>query len=231
MNTKQSCIAVFLVSFLLLAGCNKNKPATATVPAAASAPATASAPAADSTPARRSRASVSSIAVPAAKTVRVGPAKLYPDTTLTTGVSATLNAADLTKRYTVGCTAGKTDCTYSDSHRNVSDAVHKQVYDEYKVPTAKRNINNGEVDHLYPMCAGGSNDIKNLWYQPAVNMWKGKNFGYHEKDHLETWVCSQIKDHKLEPKEAYDRITKDWVAFYLDQHLDQSKEGPDSDID
>jgi hypothetical protein len=30
------------------------------------------------------------------------------------------------------------------------------VYDKYNVPQAKRNIANGEVDHLYPLCAGGS---------------------------------------------------------------------------
>lgn len=88
------------------------------------------------------------------------------------------------------------------------------------MPQAKRNIRNGEVDHFYPLCAGGSNDIENLWYQPAVNEWKGRDFGYHAKDKLETPVCQQIKAGKLDPKEAYQRITTDWVKFYLDEGLE-----------
>jgi hypothetical protein len=85
--------------------------------------------------------------------------------------------------------------------------------------------------HLYPMCAGGSNDISNLWYQPAVNKWKGKNFGYHEKDELETYVCKQIVAGHLDAKVAYKRLTTDWVAFYLELQLDQSPEGKNEDLD
>jgi hypothetical protein len=138
---------------------------------------------------------------------------------------------ELTKKYTEGCSGGKAECTYSDSHRDVKESVHTKVYDEYKVAADRRNFQSGEVDHLFPMCAGGSNDIRNLWYQPAVNLWKGKNYGYHEKDHLESWVCLQIKAGKLDPKDAFERITKDWVAFYLAEHLDQAKLGMDADTD
>lgn len=151
---------------------------------------------------------------------RVGPAKLYPDPTMTPGLADTLRAADLTKRYTEGCPSGKTSCTYSQAHRNVPAGEHKQVYDEYNVPEDARNIQHGEVDHFYPLCAGGSNEIKNLWYQPAENEWNGKNFGFHEKDKLETYVCAQIKAHQMDPKDAFNRIQKDWVKFYLDEGLD-----------
>jgi hypothetical protein len=150
----------------------------------------------------------------------VGPASLYPDPTMTPGLAATLSVNDLTKAYTDSCPGSKRSCTYSQDHRNVPASVHKKVYDEYSVPQAERNIRTGEVDHFYPLCAGGSNDISNLWYQPAVNEWNGKEFGYHEKDKLETLICAQIKDHKLDPHEAYDKITKDWVRFYLDEGLD-----------
>jgi len=125
-----------------------------------------------------------------------------------------------TKKYTEGCPSGKTECTYSQTHRNVPASEHTKVYDEYNVPQPERNIKNGEVDHFYPLCAGGSNDIENLWYQPAANGWNGKDFGYHAKDKLETLVCEQIKAGKLEPKDAFKRITEDWVKFYLDEGLD-----------
>jgi hypothetical protein len=85
-------------------------------------------------------------------------------------------------------------------------------------------------DGVYPMCAGGSNDITNLWYQPVDNKWKGKNFGYHEKDALETYVCKQIVAGNLDPKKAYKRITTDWVAYYLESHLDKSSDGEDEAI-
>lgn len=150
----------------------------------------------------------------------VGPANLYPDASMTPGLADTLSRDELTKTYTDNCPAHKTTCTYSQDHRNVPAVVHTKVYDEYKVPQTERNGKSGEVDHFYPLCAGGSNDIKNLWYQPASNDWNGEHFGYHEKDKLEAYICAQIKDGKLDPQDAYDRITKDWVEFYLDEGLD-----------
>lgn len=151
----------------------------------------------------------------------VGPANLYPNSKLTPGRADTLDVNDLTSRYTERCPHAKTSCTYSQSHRDVSGPLHKRVYDEYNVPPAERNITSGEVDHFYPLCAGGSNDISNLWYEPADSGWNSRNFGYHTKDKLETYVCTQIKKGKLDPREAYDRMTKDWVKFYLDEGLDK----------
>lgn len=151
----------------------------------------------------------------------IGPANLYPNPTMTPGLADTLDISDLTKRYTEGCPRGKKSCTYSQAHRNVPAGEHRKVYDEYNVPKEARNIKNGEVDHFYPLCAGGSNDIKNLWYQPADNDWNGKNYGFHEKDKLETYICVQIKAGKMEPKDAFNRMQKDWVKFYLDEGLNE----------
>src|SRR5579862_850662 len=153
---------------------------------------------------------------------RVGPAYLYPNAEMTPGKADTLDLSELAERYTQGCPHTKTSCTYSQSHRDVSRPLHKKVYDEYNVPSAERNIRSGEVDHFYPLCAGGPNDISNLWYQQADREWNGKNFGYHTKDKLESYVCTQIKNGKLGPREAYDRMTKDWVKFYLDLGLDNT---------
>jgi hypothetical protein len=91
------------------------------------------------------------------------------------------------------------------------------------VPQPKRNIDNGEVDHFQPLCAGGSNDIKNLWYQPVTNDFNGEDFGFHAKDKLEAYVCSQIKAGKMDPNDAYKRITDDWVKFYMDEGLDDDE--------
>jgi len=150
----------------------------------------------------------------------VGPPELYPDPVKTPGLAETLMVSDLTKKWTTGCPSGKKSCTYSQAHRNVPAAEHKQVYDEYGVPEEKRNIANGEVDHFYPLCAGGSNDINNLWYQPIKNEWNGQNFGFKEKDRLETYICQEIVAGRMDPKEAFKRIKADWVKFYTDEGLD-----------
>lgn len=147
----------------------------------------------------------------------VGPQELYPDPVKTPGCAATLETADLTKVWAEGCPGGKDGCTYSQAHRKVSKGEKTRVYEEYNVPSTKRNIDNGEIDHFYPLCAGGSNSTSNLWYQPIDNEWNGRNFGFKEKDKLEAWICKQIKLGKLDPHEAFDRITRDWVRFYIEE--------------
>ena len=154
--------------------------------------------------------------VQAASPQHIGPHALYPDANLTPGSADTFSPDDLKAEYTEGCLNHRARCSYSQAHRNVSIETSIQIYDEYNVPRYARNIRHGEVDHLYPLCAGGSNDVSNLWYQPARNIWMGRNFGYHQKDDLETWVCEQIRQDRLDPREAFDRITTDWVKYYLE---------------
>jgi hypothetical protein len=151
---------------------------------------------------------------PSSRTLPVGPAHLYPNLAITPGDAATLNVDDLTREWTDNCPNHKPRCTYSQDHRNVPPAVHAAVYDEYSVPIEARNIKSGEVDHFWPLCAGGSNELKNLWYQPAINDWNGENLGYHEKDKLEDEVCKEIKAGQLDPNDAFQKMTTDWVAFY-----------------
>ena len=134
----------------------------------------------------------------------IGPAYLYPNPQLTPGKADTLSFQDLTARYN-----GQ---TYSQAHRNVSNTEKNQVCNEYPDNCKVSN----EKDHFYPLCAGGSNDITNLWAQPEVNQWKGEDWGFHRKDKLESWICVQIKAGKLDPKDAFQRLTSDWVKFYQD---------------
>lgn len=146
---------------------------------------------------------------------RIGPSEAYPNSELTTGKADTLKASDLTKQWSDNCPS-QTPCTYSQDHRNVPSAEHQQVYDEYSVPIAEQNIKNGEIDHFYPLCAGGSNDISNLWYMPISIPWNGEDMGYKTKDKLETWICVQIKSGAMSPQDAYTQLTTDWVKMYED---------------
>ncbi|HVN89176.1 MAG TPA: hypothetical protein VMT61_05125 [Candidatus Binataceae bacterium] len=138
---------------------------------------------------------------------------------------------DLTREWTDNCPNHKPRCTYSQDHRNVPASVHTAVYDEYNVPAEERNIKSGEVDHFWPLCAGGSNDLKNLWYQPAVNDWNGENLGYHEKDKLEDEVCKEIKAGQLDPNDAFQKMTTDWVAYYREMFQGGSASQPNDNGD
>lgn len=133
----------------------------------------------------------------------IGPSYLYPNPNLTPGKADTLSFVDITKRYG--------GLTYSQSHRNVTNSVKVKVCQEYSENCKVEK----EIDHFYPLCAGGTNSIENLWAQPAVNIWNGQNFGFHAKDRLEIYICSQIKTGNLSPKIAYKQLTSDWVAYYL----------------
>ncbi|HEY6343392.1 MAG TPA: hypothetical protein VIY49_17995 [Bryobacteraceae bacterium] len=143
---------------------------------------------------------------------KVGPKALYPNPSLTRGKAQTLNASDLSRLWPCPQSIHKPNCSYSQAHRDVPATVKKRIYAEYGINP--RTHPPGEIDHFYPLCAGGSNDITNLWFQPEANVWNGRNYGFHEKDDLEAWVCEQIKAGALDARSAFDRLTTDWVKFY-----------------
>lgn len=168
---------------------------------------------------------------------------IYPVKILTPGKADTLNRDDLIKLYN-----GK---TYSQSHRNVSESVKKQVFRNYNI--YPKPGEDWEIDHYYPLCAGGSNDITNLWPERGNNVIvyynntgatttlyikdelkidknlnvsikeskTGLNISYHTKDILEAEVCRRIKAGKLDPKVAFQKITNDWIRYYIELGLDK----------
>jgi hypothetical protein len=134
----------------------------------------------------------------------LGPDYLYPDPTKTPCKADTLDLKALQKSYN-----GK---TYSQAHRNVSEAKKKEVRKLYMFFNPPEG--GYEIDHCFPVSAGGSNDVENLWPQPAENYWDGKRYGFHEKDQLEAWGAREIKASRLDPKDFYRCVVSDWVACY-----------------
>jgi hypothetical protein len=67
-----------------------------------------------------------------------------------------------------------------------------------------------ELDHLISIELGGSNDIKNLWPQPAD---APGVIGFHTKDVVENRSHAAVCAGKLTLKEAQDGISADWYAF------------------
>ena len=95
--------------------------------------------------------------------------------------------------------------TSTATRRNVSESTKAAVYKEYGVTTRAGY----EVDHLIPLALGGSNDIQNLWPQPATPV-----PGFHQKDVLEVRLHALVCSGQLDVTKAQNEIAIDWQATY-----------------
>jgi len=84
--------------------------------------------------------------------------------------------------------------------RNFSESKKATVARVYNVP--KANWSEYEFDHLIPLCAGGSNDVRNVWPEPLEHA--------HRKDKIEDHVCSGMRAGAMTQKEAIQEVF-DWV--------------------
>jgi hypothetical protein len=98
---------------------------------------------------------------------------------------------------------------YSASVRHVTEPVKDRVYAAYGI--AHHRAGRYEVDHLVPLEAGGSNQLANLFPQPA-----SPRPGFHEKDRLEDAVRDRVCEDLQPLRPLQRRIAKDWVALYRD---------------
>ena len=122
---------------------------------------------------------------------------IYPNRTLTPGDIASSNITQI-------CTTG-----YTTSVRNVSDSLKNQVIAEYKL-NSDRPPGTFEVDHLVPLELGGSNNLANLWPQPA-----SPKPGYHEKDVLENYYHQQVCNGNMNLQQAQNIMETNWFQGYV----------------
>jgi len=100
------------------------------------------------------------------------------------------------------CTPG-----YSSSVRNVPTSEKDQVYAEYGI--ASRTTGEYEVDHFVSLELGGSNDISNLWPEPA-----NPTPGFHQKDTVENYLHSQVCNGSMTLQQAQVAIATNWLTVY-----------------
>lgn len=120
----------------------------------------------------------------------------YPNTNLTPGDVMTYDSVFL-------CNPG----TPEKLSINSSDAMKRQVFAEYHLsypPTTQY-----QIDRFIPISLGGSNNIKNLWPQPASPI-----PGYHEKDEVEQYLYTLMCNNTINITTAQNMIKTDWVAVW-----------------
>lgn len=130
------------------------------------------------------------------------PGVVLPNRALSPGKATQATLAQI-------CTPG-----YSSSVRDVSTATKNRVYAEYGI--SHHTTGQYEVDHIIPLEIGGSNDITNLFPEPAE-----PRPGFHEKDVLENTLHDLVCAHKLDLATAQDAIAVDWYSAYVTYVLDQ----------
>lgn len=103
-------------------------------------------------------------------------------------------------------------CTTSTrGRRAVTTAMKNQVYKAYDITSHPSGA--FEVDHFIPLELGGSNDIANLWPEPAQ-----PTPGFHEKDKAETALHDEVcKAHTMTLDQAQRVIATDWLKYYNDK--------------
>ena len=119
----------------------------------------------------------------------------YPDLICTPGAVLAATAAQV-------CTPD-----YSQSVRDVSESTKEEVYASYGI--INHLPDQYEVDHFIPLGLGGSNDISNLWPEPAE-----PKPGFHEKDQVENYLHDQVCNGSISLQLAQDMIRENWVKVY-----------------
>lgn len=96
---------------------------------------------------------------------------------------------------------------YGQLVRNVPQAIRDQVFKEYGIDPSQSS--HYEVDHLVSIELGGSNDVANLWPEPA-----DPTPGFHEKDKVENALHKEVCDGKISLEQAQQEISNNWLAVY-----------------
>ena len=113
------------------------------------------------------------------------------------------------------CTTSDTDYKGHDypekiarCNRNVSEQ-DKHIVASYYGNIPRDSWSDYEFDHLIPLCAGGSNDLRNLWPEPIKSA--------KQKDVLEVNICTAMKAGTMTQAEAVQKVHNWFLARTFDQ--------------
>ena len=102
-------------------------------------------------------------------------------------------------------------CGHSKAHRGpMSHARRDEILIRYGLPPGMQP--DYEVDHLVPLCLGGSDDSSNLWPEPRRSI--EPKWNAEAKDRLERFMCDMVCSGQLDIGTAQEDIATDWIAAY-----------------
>ena len=102
-------------------------------------------------------------------------------------------------------------CDRSKNHRDPMTADRRdEVLLRYGLPAGQHP--DYEIDHLVPLCLGGSDDFSNLWPQPRHTI--EPKWNAEAKDRLERLLCEMVCNGQLDIAAAQQAIAADWIAAY-----------------
>jgi hypothetical protein len=119
-----------------------------------------------------------------------------PDPRLTPGATRTVSLGDV-------CSM-----PHEEVVRDVSGSLRQQVFREYGIVNPRSE--DYEVDYLIAPGLGGSEDIRNLWPEPATS----STWNAHKKDALEERLHRLVCDGQLDLSTAQKAIATDWITAY-----------------
>jgi len=122
--------------------------------------------------------------------------RTVPDPRLTPGATRTVSLGDV-------CSM-----PHEEVVRDVSGPLRQQVFREYGIVNPRSE--DYEVDYLIAPGLGGTEDIRNLWPQPATS----STWNAHKKDALEERLHQLVCDGQLDLFTAQKAIATDWIAAY-----------------
>ncbi len=102
-------------------------------------------------------------------------------------------------------------CGHAKQHRGPMYAARRdEVLTRYGLPPGTHP--DYEIDHLIPLCLGGSDDLSNLWPQPRRSIepiWNAE-----AKDRLERLLCDMVCAGQIDIATAQAAFASDWIAAY-----------------
>ena len=104
-----------------------------------------------------------------------------------------------------------TTCGQARAHRgSISHARRDEILMRYGLPPGEHP--DYEIDHLIPLCLGGSDDPSNLWPEPRRTI--EPKWNAEAKDRFARLMSSMVCTGQLEIGAAQEAIAKDWIAAY-----------------
>jgi len=97
-----------------------------------------------------------------------------------------------------------------ENRRPLSSARRDEILRRYGLPPGTHP--DYEIDHLIPLCLGGSDDPSNLWPQPRRSI--ELTWNAEATDRLERLMCDMVCDGQIDIATAQQTFATDWIAAY-----------------